>query len=333
MHFLSQSEVVGALAYEPLLATLRRVRRRNCVISLMYHEVLPDHASCDAWTVVMESKFHAQMLYLKRNFDVVSIDEALKRLSQRDSGKRPTAIVTFDDGYLGNKQTVWPIVRELEIPITIFVSTSAVKDQSPYWYDRLIAVFSSENAVVVDLRDHGLKEYRINHQESAAARWDEKQRMLADLKSLLPGARASALEVALQHFDRSARSIEPLSSLSIGDIQEMAQSPLITFGAHSHCHSILTQLPRDQVMRSVQLSKHLLEEWTNMPIRHFAYPNGDFNDVVVGVVRECGFITSQATTPGVWRPSHSLFSIPRISVGRYDSHDWYRAQISGLAWQ
>jgi peptidoglycan/xylan/chitin deacetylase (PgdA/CDA1 family) len=44
--------------------------------------------------------------------------------------------VTFDDGYRDNLTVAAPILRELEIPATVFVATGAVDGTAPfYWFD------------------------------------------------------------------------------------------------------------------------------------------------------------------------------------------------------
>jgi hypothetical protein len=47
-------------------------------------------------------------------------------------------------------------------------------------------------------------------------------------------------------------------------------------------------------------------------------------------VRDCGFVSSHATTPGFWRRADSVYAIPRVSVGRFDSLGSFKARVSGL---
>jgi peptidoglycan/xylan/chitin deacetylase (PgdA/CDA1 family) len=313
-------------AVEPVLG-FARARLRGCVVSLMYHEVLPDRDPREAWTVVRESRFHAQMHYLKQHFDVLCIDEALERM-RHGGGSRPMALVTFDDGYQGNRGIAWPIVEELKLPITIFVATSSVQTQTPYWYDRVIVELLGNAPMKVDLRARGLGAYPIPGWRRGESRWNRIQRVLADLKRLSPEDRAHAVEDLLQQTHGSGT--QPLELLSIDDIRSMAKSKYVMFGAHSHDHENLTQLEPVDVRKSVLQSKSLLEDWTGGTVRHFAYPFGAFNPEVARIVQECGFVSSQATTPGFWRRGGPVFAIPRVGIGRFESFRWFKARISGL---
>jgi len=63
-------------------------------IALMYHEVLPDAEGPSAWTVVKASEFKKQMFFLYENFDVVTIEEALKRSCKVYNSNKPFAVLT-----------------------------------------------------------------------------------------------------------------------------------------------------------------------------------------------------------------------------------------------
>ena len=90
--------------------------RRNSVSVLMYHEVLEDEEDIDAWTVIRASDFRKQMEYLKSHHDVISLDAACELMRNVDRIKAKHAVVTFDDGYTGNRRVVLPIMAELNSP-------------------------------------------------------------------------------------------------------------------------------------------------------------------------------------------------------------------------
>jgi peptidoglycan/xylan/chitin deacetylase (PgdA/CDA1 family) len=330
---LPRRQLASLIAIEPVLHLSRSTLSRGRAVSLMYHAVIADSDPHDSWTAVRESDFHAQMTYLRNHFDVLSLDEVIRRMRDPSRGDSCMAAVCLDDAYLGNRNVVWPIVKALSVPITIFVSTAAIQNQSFFWFDRVIAALLGVGAREIDLREWGLGVYRLAGRPSGEGRWAEIQRALVDLKRLSSDALDQAVVEVVAQARYSQMNLPPLPLLSIPDIREMAQSDLITFGAHSHCHRVLTQLSDDEVRESVSGSKKLIEEWTGRSVRHFAYPHGVFNSNVARIVRECGFESSQGQSPGLWRREDSLFAIPRLAVGRYDSLAQFRMRVSGLpAW-
>lgn len=296
----------------------------------MYHEIADNDADIEAWTVVKKSEFLKQMEYLSQHFNIVSLDEALRLMMNSHPIQKPTVVITFDDGYLGNKRVLLPIVKSMNIPVTIFVSTKAIQEQTLYWYDRLINALQGERVVNIDLRHHSLGRYHIN-QQKGAENWREIERLLKDLKTLNPSMREHIVDEEIAALNiKKTRLHYAVAPLTMNDLLELADCELVTIGAHSHCHNILTQLSEDGIRRTVETSKKLLESWSNVPINHFSYPNGNYNDVVCNILKEKGFICSLTTESRPWRMKDSFFTIPRIGIGRYDSFEHFKVKVSGV---
>lgn len=321
------------LASGQIASFLRRALLRQKIVILMYHEVLEDEKDVEAWTVVRSSDFFWQMEFLKRHFHVISLDEALCLLKKGVSWDgRPKAVVTFDDGYAGNVRYVLPILESLGIPVTVFVATGAVESGSLYWYDKVIlALQSLESDVRIDLGVFGLGAFHLTPEGSGERRWTRIQSLLTAMKSLLPLQRANALDYIFQAVGESRNGFSgQLSPMSIKDVEIISRSSLVTIGAHSHCHSILTQLSDTEVLQSIEKSRLLLERWTCRPIHLFAYPNGDFNAQVIKSVADAGFLCGLTTIDRPASAKDDCFTLPRIGIGRYDTHEFFAVRLSGI---
>jgi peptidoglycan/xylan/chitin deacetylase (PgdA/CDA1 family) len=324
-----KNAVYQTASWEPMLRAHRNRKLRDSIIVLMYHEVAEDDHDIEAWTVVKKSDFVKQMEYIHDTFQVVSLDEAFQQIENVQAIHKPTAVITFDDGYAGNKHIVLPLAKSMKIPVTIFVSTRAVQEQNVYWYDRLIRALQGEKVINVDLEHILLSRYCINRSKGSK-NWAEIERLLRDLKTLVPSSRESIVADIITDLRGSTES-DPhaMAPLTLSDLHELADCPLITIGAHSHCHNILTQLSKEEITKSIQTSKALLESWIKRPVSYFAYPNGNYNDMVVSSLKESGFKCSLTTVSRPWKRGDSYFTIPRIGIGRYDSLDYFKIKISG----
>lgn len=109
----------------------RRRERMSPVISLFYHRIADDFAG--AWTFP-SLLFERQINWLRRRFDLISMEEAQRRLRQGHDG-RPGVVITFDDGYFDNCQTALPLLYQWKIPCTYFVSTRHIVDGVPFAHD------------------------------------------------------------------------------------------------------------------------------------------------------------------------------------------------------
>lgn len=70
-------------------------------------------------------------------------------------------------------------------------------------------------------------------------------------------------------------------------------------GAHTCCHPRLSKIARARAREEIFSSKKKLEDRFGQPVEHFAYPFGDYDDAVVGMVREAGFKTACTMDRGV----------------------------------
>jgi peptidoglycan/xylan/chitin deacetylase (PgdA/CDA1 family) len=113
------------------------------VLVFFYHRI----ADYDAvpWSHTNE-EFRLQMLWLKRRCDMVSLEEAQRRI-RSGRNDRLAACVTFDDGYAENCDQAIPFLLEEEIPCTYFVSTYYVLEQQPFPHDVKLGFRSSPNTV------------------------------------------------------------------------------------------------------------------------------------------------------------------------------------------
>lgn len=318
--------LLNSMSSELVLNYARKKLLNNKVVVLMYHELAGDDDEIESWTIVRKSDFIRQMEYLKAHFEVVSLRDAIFEKA-RGGGQRPLAVVTFDDGYSGNKNILLPLSKSMNLPVTIFVSTGAVISRELYWYDKVITAVQGKESLNLDLRQRGLGRYSLNRTQGAG-NWSETQKLLLDLKELQPLERQTAVKEILETLKTySVSSRYAISHLTEQEITEMSGCGLITFGAHSHCHGMLPQLTRAAVAESVMSSKKLLEKWTGKKVEYFAYPSGAYDQKVMDVLKEGGFECSLTTRNKPW-DTEPLLEIPRISMGRYDSMDLFKVRVS-----
>lgn len=311
--------IYAGLATEAMLSVRRKTLPAFHVAVLMYHDLAPDDADIEAWTVVRRSDFLRQLEYVRQHYEVVGIDEAISRMATNDFRGRPLAVFTFDDGGSGNATVLHPIVESTGLPVTIYVATGQVESGVSPWFDQVINMVQTERPITLRLSKLGLGEYTIN-QTRGAKNWSQIQRLLEDIKRIAPGKRP-LIVAGLEEELRSARRRTGMSlrPMTVDSVKRLAAVPGVTIGAHSHCHNLLTQVGLPEASQSILTSMRLLEKWTGNEVKHFAYPNGSFNDKLVTLVADLGLRSATTTKQDLWLGTGSLFLIPRLNVGRYDS--------------
>lgn len=322
------------LASPPAYHLLRaRARRGDPVVILCYHTLGADDEVFDAWTVSRLSDFRAQIAAIRADYDIVSLDDALD--TPRSQGARPRAVITFDDGDAGLSRNLLPLLDRERIKVTVYVATRQIESRRPYWFDEVINALQAPGPFELDLRDSGLPVWSIGP-ERGAARWFTISAILEALKDVRPERRDALAAEVVARAPASEGGFTPLAPMSVPDLAELARSPWVTIGSHSHGHELLDQIPDEAVRASVVRSRTLLETWTGRPIRHFAYPNGNHNATVRSVIADLGFRSAAALGGRPWRRLRGglaraeLFSLPRLPIGRYDDLDRFRLRLLGI---
>src|ERR1700674_4950010 len=85
------------------------------VVVLLYHRVTTIPSDPEMLAVSPDN-FRAQTRYLKENFPIVRFEEDWTK------ARKPAVAITFDDGYADNVLEALPILEEVEVPATFFVS-------------------------------------------------------------------------------------------------------------------------------------------------------------------------------------------------------------------
>ncbi len=112
---------------------------------LMYHEVAPQkeliHLRNRLHTcfVVTTETFESQMRWLSEHgFQTISLPDVIMALQRHSFSTLPEKpiIITFDDGYKGNRQHAFPILKQYHMTATVFVVVSQIgHDMMMDWDD------------------------------------------------------------------------------------------------------------------------------------------------------------------------------------------------------
>ena len=321
---LARRVITSSLPYSILRGVLTR---KPHVAILMYHTLGRDDDDFDAWTVVRVSDFKQQVAFVRRYYDIVSLDEALTA----DANERPMAVVTFDDGDIGLHEHLLPLVDELELPATIYVSTGQVETGERHWFDKVMNALQPTTPLQIDLTSLGLETWTIGA-ERGEANWFVIASLLDRLKTVTPAVRDAACKVILaqaERLDCRSRSA-PLGPMSIEQLRRLARHPLVTIGSHTHCHSLLDRIPLGEATASIARSCRLLEQWTGARPAHFAYPNGNHSPALERAVASLGFRSATTAGGGRWFGGGNLMALQRLPVGRFDDLGRFALRLAGL---
>jgi peptidoglycan/xylan/chitin deacetylase (PgdA/CDA1 family) len=301
----------AALAYSGAAAALRWARKRrgdHRLYILAYHDVAREH---EPEGTVSAARFRSHVRYLKQRFQVLPITDAVERLEQDEPLDRDYAVVTLDDGYLGNYEHAFPVLSEERVPATVFVTTGFL-DGAPLWFDSARRCLADAAAYADRLPDELRDRLRATFGQWPPAAEDGDP---AETLKRLPGRDRDLLVGALV---RAAAPISPsLRPLTWEQVRRMAAGG-VEIGCHTVSHPILSSLGAEEQRSEVVRARDRIAEETGRTPRFFAYPNGsaaDFTAETMRILDECGFRAACSTIRGPNTPGCDLFQLKRIGIG------------------
>jgi len=298
------------------LGVIRRLQRRRVARLLPYHNVA---GRGDPVFGMPEAAFRAQMAFLKRHYAVVSLDGVSAMLAGRQPWVERAVAITFDDGYEDNFRVAWPILRDLRLPATIFLTTDYLGAEGGIWLNRLhIALRETPLSSFAAPEVLGPEAPALTL-SSPAARDAAGFTLVDALYHRLPAERKALTEAILERLQVDLAALSPTPSalrfLNWDQVREMADSGLITFGSHGCSHSIVSRLSDEVLREELTVSKAIIERETGRPVLHFAYPNGgldDFDARAVRLLPELGYHTASTMCRGLAHPDTPPFALPRL---------------------
>lgn len=291
-------------------------KRINRVLILAFHRVVADILASEKIAhhglVVSAETFEQQLRILQRNYEVITLDDAAALIRGEKSSPRPTAVITFDDGYVDNYEIAWPILKRLGIPAIIYLPTSMIGQSVPLDHDRLHWLLLHAHEQHLDLIDVLQAAGLSSKQSIEIAQLPDLAHIIETLVYLPMKSRTAIIEV-LENILGEINYPDGFRLMNWEMAKQMSTSG-IAFGSHSKHHPILSFEDADTVTEEVRQSKLELESKLGFPVRHFAYPNGHFNFAVRNAVAAAGYKTAVTTQRNTVCTGDDLLTCGRISL-------------------
>jgi peptidoglycan/xylan/chitin deacetylase (PgdA/CDA1 family) len=307
---------------------------RGIGVILMLHHVCPQEPrEFDPNRILKVSPQFLEKLIVgirELGLELVSLDEAHRRISERSSDKR-FACITLDDGYRDNREHAYPILRKHGVPFTIYVASDFADGRAQLWWLALEEVIARVDQLSVDLngRNHV---FRCADAAGKRAAFHTVYWWLRGLDE------ANARRVVSQLCAEIGFDSELLFRDLLMDWTELRQlsgDPLVTIGAHTKSHYALAKLPREAARLEIVRGLDRMQTMLGKRPEHFSYPYGCEQSAgprEFALAREIGFKTAVTTRKGVIFAEHRdhLTALPRISInGEYQDMRCVSVLLSG----
>lgn len=327
------THLLRALVALNIPGACRLLTRRKCVI-LLYHGFTDEpHGGIrnNQGKHLHIEKFRRQLAFLTRHYKIVSLQQAVEYCAGRGTVADHSVVITMDDGYESNYTLAWPLLREFNAPASIFLTTGFVEAGAFLWTDRLEYAIDTSTADSVELAVDG-----VRHRFSLHDRLHCYRRINALLKSLPQERLADALE-QLERATGTRLGQDPVppiyKPLTWKQITEMAHGGLVSFGAHTRSHVVVSGCTPEIMRTEIVESKVAIERNVGVSCDLFCYPNGqpgDFNGHTEKILRENGFVCGLTTVEGMNGPGSNVYELRRFQVTDGRSHEQFVLNVAGV---
>ena len=242
---------------------------------LLYHSTfthIPDNLKEGLHNVTPDN-IYKQVLWLKRYFDIVELDELF---TQSDIlGK---VAITFDDAYQSVFEEALPILESLNVPSTIFINGSSL-DNRVFWRDKIRFLINS--GLIDDFlksNQYFLKSYGMTSQNFYKI-------------SKNPTVNSQILDNLLDNY-LEQKGIS-LDNFCINSREYIKKSPLVMYGNHTYNHYLLSSLNVEQQELEISKNHQLLKTLDVKLSKVFSIPFGgdkDFNTTTIQLLQKYNYI-------------------------------------------
>lgn len=249
---------------------------------------------------VSPARLRSQLQLLRDRYQIVRLGELVGRWRSGNSTRNQVAI-TFDDAYAGVLVHALPILRDLDIPATVFVASDHAALGASYWWDDVERNLGKPHAPewakaldAVELSRPG---------RGGPMTMDQiRNTVLARFAGRWPGGLSAGGETVWR-------------SMKFTELEALAADERIDFAAHTLSHPALPLLSYEEQVSEMRNNLSLLQNLLPRVIPVVAYPYGLYDRTTVRAAREAGMLAGVTMEGRATANSPDPMTAPRIGVG------------------
>lgn len=273
----------------------RRYNNLDTLTIFTYHNITnlqKENSKCDDLFFINLpfTDFKKQVTWINEKFNVISFDDVMKGTKHQG---RPSALITFDDGYKSVYDLAFPLLRNLGITATIFLTGDHVAKGVSPWISRLHYVIDNTKIASVSYAGHS---YELSKTKGLQSFLFKIKGLLRELPMLEMQQRLSTLEKMLDV--EVPTSFTETNFLNTSEINDLCRSGWIV-GNHSQSHRLMAGLEiNDQYVEinDAQSALSVFEGHRDI----FAVPFGGrdtFSKSTIEIAKKCGIKFLLTTIP------------------------------------
>lgn len=275
----------------------------------MLHRVVIEHSTTVEKNKKLELRAEdlRQLIYdyKAKGYSFVTLEDFLQQESRFTFLPQKLIHLTFDDGYKDVLHVALPILRELNIPFTFFISTDIIEHQSFMWWYILEDYVNSQLGINCNTElssgDIEMQNKLYNRYHAEISEFDtvESQKWFEERHFL---------------YEEMNQKYNQIYNLTWDELETLSHDPLCTIESHTVTHARLSKLSPEQIRKELQDSKEIPEKRLDIKIQHLSYPYGSCSKLVSEITKKCGYKSGILSYGGAVHKYDNNFWIKRKGV-------------------
>lgn len=201
-------------------------------------------------------------------------------------------VITFDDGFWNNLSVAAPILQELSLPATFYVTSGFVQNNEMSWIDRIEECLEAQSPKSIRVPWIS-KPFKLTNRETEI-------QLLDDIRTKVKGDPTVAVESLIEDIAFQCNCQAPTQSssqldrkMSWAEVGLLASKPGFIIAGHSHRHGVLAFLNQEELEWEIDISLRLLQEKSGITSVHYSYPEGmahSFDERVINTLKNRGIV-------------------------------------------
>ena len=268
---------------------------------LMYHRVCkPEELSnpIQAGMYVRPETFRMHCDFLRKNSNVILIDDLIQKLLNKEKLPKRAVAITFDDGWKDNLENAFPLLKSAGLPATVFLPTDFIDTARLFWTDKI--------ARVLALTPEEFSKYPQFLNSQIRSPEEKLESILTYLFSLGLKER----EQLTQELTKNSQPNNEREFLTWDEVSTL-ESLGIKVGSHSHTHRLFKELSKEERINELKQSREVLKARSLLTSNVFVFPGGSHTAEMGVECQDTNYLASLKTSRN-YNSGSSIF--PRVGI-------------------
>ena len=278
------------------------------------------------------SDFRKQIIYLKKNFNILSNNQFIEILNSRKIPKKKSILLTFDDGYRDHFEYVFPFLKKQDVSAVFYPPIMCVRNKAVLDVNKIHFILAKEENrdKILDLIFLYVKKILNKNPQQIGiekinllSRYDDKKTILIKilLQHHLPlPYRKKIVDKIFKHIvNYSEEEFSKILYMNKNNIQELYKNNF-SIGSHGYNHYWWEKINKNEqemeIKKSINYFKKIKVFDKNFSV---CYPHGSYNLQTLNLLKKYKIKFALTTRVG----SVNKKNIKKVyELPRFDTNDF-----------